>query len=260
MSGAMPAWPKISGVISDLDGVVYRGADPIASAVTTFRRWHASGIPYVFVTNNSTKTAAEFSTKINGMGIPVEAAQIITSAYATAQVVAANHPAAARVLVVGSPALCGAVQSHGFTLADTGVDVVVVGLDQSFAYKTLAVAQTALLAGAAFYATNADPMLPNAGGFDPGAGSILKAIEVASGKVAVVIGKPGRQMIDMGLALLGTSKAETLMIGDQVDTDIVAGKAAGLPSVLVLTGVPQTGPHEVEPDFVVGDLTQIPQG
>ena len=256
----MSGWPKISGIISDLDGVVYRGADPISSAVLAFQRWHKLGVPYIFVTNNSTKTAEEFAHKINGMGILVEPAQIVTTAEATAQVVAANHPATSRVMVIGAPALRNAVLAHGFTLADTGVDVVVVGLDQSFTYQTLARAQAALLAEAAFYGTNADPMLPNGGGFDPGAGSILKAIEVASGKSPIVIGKPSRQMIDVALARLGTPRLQTLMIGDQIDTDIVAGKAAGLPSVLVLTGVPQSGPRRVEPDFVVVDLTEIPIG
>ena len=254
----MTVWPRISGVISDLDGVVYRGDDPIATAVTAFQRWHKDGVPYVFVTNNSTRTAAEFASKINAMGIAVAADQIVTSAEATAHTVASNHPGSARVLVLGAPALRDALQAKGFTLAQTGVDVVVVGLDHSFTYLTLALAQSALLAGAAFYGTNADPMLPKGDGFEPGAGSILKAVEVASGRTPVVIGKPGRLLIDMGLALLGSPRAETLMIGDQIDTDIIAGRAAGLPTVLVLTGVPQTGPRRVEPDFVVDDLTQIP--
>ena len=260
MTGKTPIWPHILGVISDLDGVVYRGADPIPSAVQAFQRWHRAGLPYGFVTNNSTRTAAEFASKINSMGIPVVPSQIVTTAEATAEVVAANHPASARVFVVGAAALRDAILSHGFTIADTAVDVVVVGLDQSFSYQTLGLAQAALLAGAAFYGTNADPMLPKGTGFEPGAGSILRAIAVASGKTPVIIGKPGRQMIDIGLARLGTPRAATLMIGDQIDTDIIAGKAAGLPTVLVNTGVPQTGPRQTEPDFEVDDLTEIPHG
>ena len=255
----MAVWPRISGVISDLDGVVYRGADPIDSAVTTFQRWYREGVPYAFVTNNSTKTATEFAAKINGMGIVVEASQIITSAEVTAQMVAANHPAGSRVFVVGAPALRDAILSHGFTVANSAVDVVVVGLDQGFTYQTLALAQSALLAGAAFYGTNADRMLPNGAGFEPGAGSILNAIGTASGKVPVIIGKPGRQMIDVAVDRLGTTRDATLMIGDQIDTDIVAGHAAGLPTVLVLTGVPQTGPRQVQPDFEVANLTDIPK-
>ena len=258
MTGPIISWPRISGIISDLDGVVYRGQDPIPSAVEAFRRWHKLGVPYAFVTNNSTKTAAEFANKINGMGIPVDPSQIVTTAMATAQVVATNHPATARVFVVGAEALRDAILSKGLTLAETAVDVVVVGLDQNFTYHTLSLAQTALLSGAAFYGTNADPMLPKSSGFDPGAGSILAAVRTASGKTPIIIGKPGRQMIDMGLARLGTQRDQTLMIGDQIDTDIIAGKAAGLPTVLVNTGVPQTGPRQTEPDFEVANLTDIP--
>ncbi len=253
----MVIWPTISGVISDLDGVVYRGADSILSAVEAFQRWHRAGVPYVFVTNNSTQTAAEFAIRINGMGIEVEASQIVTSAQATALRLAGDHPQGARVFVVGAQALKDAVQAQGFALAEVGVDVVVSGLDRGFTYQTLAIAQRALLAGAAFYGTNADPMLPNDAGFDPGAGSILQAIATASGRVPVIVGKPARHMIDLGLARLGTPLGETLMIGDQIETDIVAGHAAGLTTVLVRTGVPETGPRVVEPDFVVEDLGQI---
>jgi 4-nitrophenyl phosphatase len=254
----MTFWQELSGVISDLDGVVYRGEVPIPTAVTAFQAWHAAGTPYAFVTNNSTQTAADFARKINAMGIPVTAGRVVTSAGTVAELVASRHPPSARVLVVGAPALQEAVAARGLTLARDAVDVVVVGLDRNFSYQTLALAQKALLAGAAFYATNADPMLPNANGFDPGAGSILRAIEVASGRDAVVVGKPGRQMIDLALGILGTKAATTLMIGDQIETDIVAGHAAGLPTLLVRTGVPQTGPGPVAPDFDLADLGALP--
>lgn len=253
----MTFWQQLSGVISDLDGVVYRGDAPIPSAIAAFRRWHEAGLPYAFVTNNSTRSAADFASKINDMGIPVTAERVVTSASTVADLVATNHPPSARVLVVGAAALRDAVTARGFTLSDAA-DVVVVGLDRAFTYETLGRAQAALLAGAAFYATNADPMLPSATAFDPGAGAILRAIEVASGRSATVVGKPGRQMIDRAVQILGTAAARTLMIGDQVETDIIAGHAAGLPTLLVRTGVAQPGPHPLAPDFDFADLSEVP--
>lgn len=253
----MTFWQQLTGVISDLDGVIYRGDAPIPSAIAAFQRWHAAGLPYAFVTNNSTRSAADFAAKISGMGIPVTEARVVTSASAVADLIATRHPPATPVLVVGAPALQEAVTARGFTLS-AEAEVVVVGLDRDFSYRTLALAQKALLAGAAFYATNADPMIPSATGFDPGAGSVLRAIEVASGRTATVVGKPGRQMIDRAVQILGTAPATTLMIGDQIETDIRAGHAAGVATLLVRTGMPEAGPRPLEPDFDLADLGQIP--
>ena len=254
----MKDWPRIRGIISDLDGVTYRGDDPIESAVVAFQAWDEAELPVAFVTNNSTKSAKEFSDKLNRMGIPAIPERVITTTAVTADYLTGALPEGARVMVFGSTALSDAVEARGFELAETDVSAVIAGLDRSFTYEKLARAQEALLGGAKFIGTNADPKLPHASGFEPGAGSILKAIETASGVTPVVIGKPAPNLVKMALEMLGTPPEATFVLGDQVDTDIIAGHAAGLPTILVRAGVRNEGPFLAAPDFDIQTLAEIP--
>ena len=254
----MADWPIVSGIISDLDGVTYRGDDPIDSAVHAFQKWHETGIPYAFVTNNSTKSAAEFADKLRGMGIPAVPERIITTSAVAADRLASLVQPGARVMVIGARALTRAVEGRGFEIADEGVAAVVAGLDREFTYAKLAKAQTALLRGARFIGTNPDHMLPHGDGFEPGAGSILKAIETASGVAPMIIGKPQPDLVTMALSILGTDQKSTFMLGDQIMTDIMAGHKAGLPTILVRTGVAEKGPFPIEPDFEIETLASIP--
>ena len=254
----MNDWPVIQGIISDLDGVTYCGDDPIESAVEAFQAWQEAQLPFAFVTNNSTKSAQEFSDKLNGMGIPAVPERIITSSSAAADRLTEVLPAGARVMVVGSAALADAVASRGFELAAADAAAVVAGLDRDFSYEKLAQAQDALLGGSAFIGTNPDPMLPNETGFEPGAGSILKAIETASGVAPVIVGKPEPHLVNIALEKLGTPREATFVIGDQINTDIAAGQAAGMSTILVRTGVRNTGPAAAVPDFDIQSLSEMP--
>jgi 4-nitrophenyl phosphatase len=251
-------WPKITGIVSDLDGVTYRGDEPIESAVGVFQRWNDIGLPYAFVTNNSTKSAEEFSVKLNAMGIPADPARIITTCAVAADRLGDLFEPGSRIMVIGAQALVRAVADRNFEIADEDVDAVVAGLDRSFTYEKLAKAQTALLGGAHFIGTNPDVMLPKAGGFEPGAGSILKAIETASGVTPTIIGKPKPDLVTKALSMLGTDRHSTFMLGDQIMTDIVAGHAAGLPTIRVRTGVIENDPLSISPDFDIESLECIP--
>lgn len=254
----MTHWPQIKGIISDLDGVAYRGDAPIPSAVQAFAAWAEAGLPYAFVTNNSTKSADEFAEKLSGMGIPTRPEQVITTAAAAAAELMRRLPPPARVLVIGAASLRRSVEAQGYILAEKDVAAVVAGLDRGFTFARLELAQAALLSGALFIGTNPDGMLPHGAGYEPGAGSILKAIETASGVAPLIIGKPEPTLLTLALNFLGTPPGQTLMVGDQVNTDILAGKAAGLPTVLVMTGVPQKGPFAATPDFTIDTLAEIP--
>lgn len=254
----MTDWPKLSAIISDLDGVTYRGDDPIESAVDAFQHWHKSGFPYAFVTNNSTKSAEEFADKLNGMGIPASPERIITTSAVAADRLATLVEPGSRVMVIGAAALQRAVEQHGFEIGDEEVSAVVAGLDRCFTFEKLAKAQTALMQGARFIGTNPDPMLPHGGGFEPGAGSILKSIETASGVAPMIIGKPEPDLVTMALSILGTDPASTYMLGDQIMTDIMAGHKAGLPTILVRTGVAEKGPFPIQPNFDIETLASIP--
>ena len=249
--------PSNAAIISDLDGVTYRGDAPIPTAVRAFQHWHEQGLPYAFVTNNSTKTAEEFADKLNRMDIPVTRDLIVTSSMVVARSIRSEIPAASRVMVIGAPSLVGAIEAQGFQIADREVKAVVVGLDRAFTFEKLQQAQSALLAGASFFGTNADRMLPHGTGYEPGAGSILAAIETASGVAPIVTGKPQPDLIHMALDILGSNPATTFMLGDQVETDIMAGRAAGLRTILVRTGVPPREVPGVTADIVVESLLEL---
>lgn len=253
----MPDFSTIAGIISDLDGVAYRGEAPIASAVEAFRAWRERGLPYAFVTNNSTRSAEAFAAKLRGLDIAAEARDVITSAEATAEVLKQRYPPGTAVFVIGAEALRRAIRDAGFLLAEREAGVVVAGLDRSFSYAKLETAQRIILSGGAFYGTNPDRMLPSAEGFEPGAGSLLAAIEACSGRAPTVIGKPQPTLVELALERLGTPRDRTLVIGDQLATDIAAGKSAELPTLLVKTGVPEAGPRSLEPDFEVAHLGEV---
>jgi 4-nitrophenyl phosphatase len=197
------------------------------------------------------------------MGITVTPEEILTSAQAAMAYVRAHSDGQARVLVVGEAGLVTAAQGEGLALGEDSADWVVAGLDRGFDYQKLARATRAILGGARFVASNADALLPIEGGdVLPGAGSIVAAIRAATGVAPVVVGKPEPAMFEAGLAKLGgLPAAEVAMIGDRLDTDIDGGRAAGLRTILVLTGV--TTPAllatatSVQPDAVVQNLGSV---
>lgn len=248
---------SIGGIVSDLDGVTYRGDSPIPSAVAAFQHWHRRGIPFVFVTNNSTKSAGEFAAKLKGMGIAASTEDVITTSSVTAAIVKKAYPSGTAIYVIGSKALAQAIEEAGFVISDRDAKVVVAGLDREFTYQKLATAQQIIMAGADFYGTNPDLVLPHETGFEPGAGSILAAIEASTGQKPKIVGKPEPSLVEFALQRLGTARDQTLMIGDQVATDIAAGAAAGVQTLLVKTGVPETGPRALDPDFECNDLSEI---
>ncbi len=256
----MPATTnKISGVIADLDGVVYRGETPIDDAVSAFQRWERDGVPFCFVTNNATRSPEAFAEKLTRLGVHTTPSQVMTSPIATAAYMRERWDNGIPVFVLGAAALTEAMRDAGFTVTDRHPQAVVVGLDRDFTYARLTTAVHAVLGGAALIATNADPRLPiEGGGFDPGAGSILAAVVAATGAKPVIVGKPAPRMVEMALQRLGTSKDETVMIGDQVNTDILAGQRAGLRSILVTTGVPRD--DAAVPDRVVDSLLELLPG
>ena len=150
----------IRGVVSDLDGVVYRGEAPIASSIEAFRRWREQGVPYAFVTNNSNLSASQFAEKLSRMGVAVTRAQIFTTIEASAALLRQRWPHGGRAYVIGEAPLSEAVEDAGFTLAGAGADVVVLGFDSNLTYDKLRIATRAALGGAPVIATNPDALTP----------------------------------------------------------------------------------------------------
>lgn len=217
-------------------------------------------IPVVCVTNNSTKSRGEFADKLTWLGHPTRAAQVINSAYATGRLLAERYGRGTAVYVVGAPALSQAIKDAGFVVTDEEAAVVVVGLDRSFTYDKLRTAVRLILAGADFVATNTDRLIPSGPDLDPGAGTLVAAVEEATGHVTapVVVGKPEIMLMTLALQTLGVRRENTVVVGDQLSTDVQAGQRAGLYSVLITTGVPSGAPSSVVADRVIEDLRQVP--
>lgn len=250
----------ISAVISDLDGVVYRGEEAIPGSIETIREWARRGIPYAFVTNNATKSAEAFAAKIRRLGAPVEAAQVVTSAEATASHFGTSFANGTRTFAIGEAVLIGALEREGADMVNADdAAVVVLGFDYALSYAKLRTAVRAVMGGAALLVTNPDLITPAERGFDPCVGASLAAITAAVPAARpVIVGKPSPIMIREALRRIGGDPRSTIMVGDQVVTDIVAGQAAGLRSFLVQSGVAIGGDNRAVPDAVYPSLSQIP--
>jgi 4-nitrophenyl phosphatase len=252
---------SIRGFLVDLDGVVYRGSEVIPGAPEFFHFLRERQFPHLMITNNSTRTAAQFAERLRGMGVPVQAEEVLTSAEAAAGYLAEQAPAGAAVFVIGEEGLVQAIAARGFEVCTRDdVDYVVVGLDRAFDYPKLTLAMRAIMNGAAFVGTNPDTSLPTEEGPLPGAGALQAAIWTASGLRPLIIGKPEPTMLRVGARRLGLEPHEVAVIGDRLDTDVVGGHRAGMTTVLVLTGIARradVASASVQPDYVVEDLFDL---
>jgi 4-nitrophenyl phosphatase len=244
---------SFSSVLSDLDGVVYRGAEAIPGAVERFNAWERQGIPYAFVTNNAEKSPAEFAEKIRGLGITCAAEQVVTSAEVALAYATAKYPAGSGAYVIGSPSLKARVEAAGFTPVDTGAYVVIVALDRAFNYAMMTTALRHILDGAELIGTNPDVIRPIVGGFEPGTGAIIQSIATTARVTPTILGKPSAAILEMALNAIGALGADAIMLGDQIETDIMAARNAGIRNVLMETGVPTNG-SAVQPDFILKSL------
>jgi 4-nitrophenyl phosphatase len=230
---------KTAAAILDMDGVLWRGDEALPGLTDLFDWLHGQAIPYVLATNNSSKTPQDYVDKLTRMGVTgVPPQAIITSSTATAAYMRHRYPAGTRVFVVGMHGLRMALDAAGYDVDPDGpIDVVVSGIDTELTYERLKTAALHIRAGADFIGTNPDRTFPMPFGLVPGAGSIQAALEAATDRQPLIIGKPYPPMFEIALEQLGTTAGETLMIGDRLDTDIAGAKALGLPTVLLFTGV-----------------------
>ena len=250
---------KPAAYILDLDGVVYRGRTVIPGACESIDRLRSSGLLVVFLTNNATRARESTALRLVDMGIPCSAGDVISSAYA-ASVYILEQYGSSTIYPVGEQGLVEELEQAGHTINEQDADYVVAGLDREFTYEKLARALDMLMNGAGFIATNNDAMLPAKHGFLPGAGSIVAAIQAASGVVPEVIGKPNKPIMDVLLKEYGLKGEECVMVGDRLETDILAGIRAGMRTVLVLTGASGTEDIEssgIRPDTVLDSIADL---
>lgn len=254
-----PSFPQFTAAVFDLDGTIYRGEEAIPGAIETLHRLTAAGVRCGFVSNNSTRLGSDFAARLRRLGFPAADDDVLGSAAATGAYAAARHGAGASAYVVGAPALRESAWAAGLVPTDGQADCVIVGLDQEFSYATLTQAVRQILGGADFIATNPDRLYPMPDGLYPGAGTVVASVAAGVSHLCepTYVGKPYLPMLEQALAHLGASPAETLMVGDQISTDIAGGAAAGMITVLVTTGAPN-GPSDVVPDVTLDSLTGIP--
>jgi HAD superfamily hydrolase (TIGR01457 family) len=222
----------------DLDGVVYRGNEVLPGAREFITWLETNHKKYLYLTNNSFATSQQIITKLERMGIAANNAHLLTAGQAAVQNIARRFPTG-RVYVVGEQPLIDLVEAQGLSVvpADSAdADAVLVGLDRTFDYEKLTCATNAVLSGALFIAINRDPLLPIADGFLPGCGSLAAAIEGACGLSPEVVGKPEPMLLLEAMELLNSTPDETVMVGDGLDSDILAGHNAGTHTLFVLSG------------------------
>lgn len=263
----MPLIDSYDGFLVDFDGVVWRGRDPVPGSPEALRTMLAAGKEVVFVTNNPGKLPAEYAERLRGFGVEVGTERIVTAGIAVARLAAEAAGPGGAALVLGREPLRELVAGEGLRLVDfeapTEADVVVVSGWREFTYLTLLAAKRALDAGASLLATSRDATMPMPGGEWPGTGAIVAAVETCSGKVAEIGGKPERHLFELALSRIPTAH-RVAMIGDRLSSDIAGGHAAGLETILVLTGTTNSdGGSEdparatVKPDLTVADLAAL---
>ncbi|MCX6065057.1 MAG: HAD-IIA family hydrolase [Chloroflexi bacterium] len=253
---------NIRNLIIDMDGVLWHGDKPLPGLNVFFDTLRGKEIKFILATNNSSKTAEEYVSKLKTMGVIVYESEILTAAQATADYLKQKNKSG-KVFVIGEKGLRQALEKHGFILSDlyeTNVQFVVCGMDRSITWDKLATATLNIRAGASFIGTNPDPTFPIEKGIVHGNGAILAAIEVATGIAPLIIGKPEPYMYLQALSCLGNDVNSTVALGDRLDTDILGAVNAGIRSILVLTGISKQDHLSTvgyKPTWIMKDLPEI---
>ena len=224
------------GYISDMDGVIYHG-NCILPGVKEFVDWlYKEDKPFLFLTNSSERSPRELRQKLSRMGLDVDESHFYTSALATAKFLAEQAPGCS-AYVIGAPGLVNALYDVGVTMNDVNPDYVVVGETDSYKYNMIIKAVQLINKGARLVGTNPDMTGPSEMGIIPACQALVAPISLATGKTPYYVGKPNPLMMRTGLKMLNVHSADAVMIGDRMDTDIVAGMESGLMTALVLSGV-----------------------
>jgi NagD protein len=224
------------GFIIDMDGVIYHG-NRLLPGVDKFVSWlHQSGKRFLFLTNSSERSPKELSAKLGRLGLCVGDDHFYTSAMATALFLDSQKPHGS-AYVIGEPGLIQALYEVGYTMNDVSPDYVVVGETSSYTYDRIKHAAVLVRKGARLIGTNPDVSGMTEMGIVPATGALIKPIELASGATAYFPGKPNPLMMRIALRKIGGTHADTVIVGDRMDTDILSGIEAEIETVLVLTGV-----------------------
>ena len=250
------------GFICDMDGVIYHG-DSLLDHAREFIEWlKAEKKEFLFLTNNSVKSREELAQKLNRLGVEVDRIHFYTTALATASFLAHQHPGGSSY-VIGDPGLINALYQAGLSMNDVDPDYVVVGETRSYSFEKIQQAVRLVSNGAKLIGTNPDLTCPTDKGPIPGCGALVAPIELATGRKAYFLGKPNPLMIRHAMRCLNCDREDILFIGDQMETDIIAGIHAEVDTALVLSGATRKEDlvqYAYRPTFVingVGDILEL---
>ncbi len=261
-----PLCAEYDTALLDLDGVVYAGGEAIEHAVEALETARDGGMRLAYVTNNASRTPLDVAALLTRLGVPAEAAEVITSAQAVARLISEQVPAGSRVLAVGGEGLRVALRERGLEpveSAEDGPAAVVQGYDPKLGWEQLAEAAYAVGRGVPWFASNTDLTIPTGRGRAPGNGALVEVVRIAAGGRPQVAGKPLPPMHRE--TILRTGARRPLVVGDRLDTDIEGAHAGGVDSLLVLTGVTDAAqllaapPHH-RPAYVAADLRGLLTG
>jgi len=247
-------------LITDMDGVLWRGREPLPGLVEFFQFLRQCNIRFVCATNNASTLPDKLAERLQGWGADVQTDEIVTSSIATADYLETILSRGARLYVIGMEGLRVALEQKGFVLAEEDVAAVVVGIDWNVTYNHFKRAALNIRAGAKFIGTNGDRTFPNPEGIVPGNGALLALIETATDVKPFIIGKPSPTLYQMALKRLGAVEEQTLVLGDRMETDILGAVVLGLKSALVLSGVTtreQLAASDYQPDWVFEDIADL---
>jgi HAD superfamily hydrolase (TIGR01457 family) len=249
------------GWLFDLDGTVYRGEALIEGAAQVIAALRAGGRRVAFLSNKPIQTRDDYAAKLTRLGIPTRSEDVVNSSLVLARHLARTDPGAA-CFVIGEPPLIAELRAHGLEVRDDErVGWVVIAFDRTFTYAKLNTALQAVKRGARLIATNPDRTCPVADGEIPDCAGMIAAVEAVTGKtVELVVGKPSRLMLEVALEVLGLPASETVIVGDRIETDVTMGKALGLGTVLVLSGVTPRDDlriAELKPDHVLASIREL---
>lgn len=247
------------GYLIDLDGTVYKGSERIPSAEAFIEKLKTQNIPFLFVTNNATKTPAEVKGNLlHNFHIDVTEEHIYTSGMAALDYLS-EQDMGKKVMVIGEKSLKDQVLQSGFDIVADNPDFVLQALDRAVTYKQLEAACLAIQAGASFIATNPDTNLPTEKGFVPGAGAITAFLKACTQKEPIIIGKPYPVIMQGALQRMKLNKEDVIMVGDNYNTDILAGIHFGVDTLMVLTGFSQMkdiADKKEQPTYIVETLAE----
>jgi len=250
------------GYLIDMDGVIYRGSEPIPGAQRFIADLHERQIPFRFLTNNSRRSRLDVATKLRRLGFEVEADHVFTCATATARFLSQQKPNGT-AFVIGESGLVTALHECGYAIVDHDPDYVVVGEGRTLTFEMVEAALRMIVDGAKLIATNLDPTCPTENGLRPGCGAVVAMLETAAGVRAFSVGKPSPVMLRAARKEIGLTTDQTIVIGDTMETDILGGSQLGFRTVLVLSGgtrAEDVSRYPYQPDIVVQSIGELDHG